>query len=222
MSNSQPTESPRGTPVAMTNAVFSRHSNLSEQLRTASSNLQQSLDALGSMATWEPDMTLRSPYTTPKTGNGGTSPTDRTATASPAVSSPTRDSTQASLLIQRIQELETAQQRQLKEQGDLRMQLVEKDEKMRKKLAKQLRKHVEAMQNVVMRDEPLGEDRRGRRFWFFFGDPQRVWVEAPKGQMVERENGKPWAWAYYDTMAHVTALTQSLEGGRGPGCEPQL
>ncbi len=130
-----PAESPRGSPSAMANAVFSRHASLSEQLRTASSNLQQSLDALGSMSVWDPDpaMSGRSPYlTTSKVGNGGASPAN---TPSPAVSSPRQDSSQTSLLIQRIQELETTQQRQLKEQGDLRMQLVEKDEKMRKMVA---------------------------------------------------------------------------------------
>ena len=63
-----------------------------------------------------------------------------------------------------------------------------------------------------MREEPLGEDRRGRRYWFFFNDAARLWVEAPKGEVVERDNGSTWAWAFYDTAAHVDMLMDSLDG----------
>ena len=63
-----------------------------------------------------------------------------------------------------------------------------------------------------MREEPLGEDSRGRRYWFFFNDAARLWVEAPKGEVVERDNGSTWAWAFYDTVAHVDMLTDSLNG----------
>ena len=63
-----------------------------------------------------------------------------------------------------------------------------------------------------MREEPLGEDHRGRRYWFFFNDAARLWVEAPKGAVIERENGSTWAWAFYDTAAHVEMLINSLDG----------
>ena len=63
-----------------------------------------------------------------------------------------------------------------------------------------------------MREEPLGEDHRGRRYWFFYNDAARLWVEAPKGEVVERENGSTWAWAFYDTAAHVEMLINSLDG----------
>ena len=124
----------------MADAVFSRHASLSEQLRTASTNLQQSLDALGAMGPWESDIAALPPSGSPYSartassatvGNGSPTLANR-GTRSP---SGTEDSPQVSLLIQRIQELEGAQQRQLKEQGDLRMTLVVKDEKMRKMVA---------------------------------------------------------------------------------------
>ena len=63
-----------------------------------------------------------------------------------------------------------------------------------------------------MREEPLGEDHRGRRYWFFYNDAARLWVEAPKGEVIERENGSTWAWAFYDTTAHVEMLINSLDG----------
>ena len=63
-----------------------------------------------------------------------------------------------------------------------------------------------------MREEPLGEDHRGRRYWFFYNDAARLWVEAPKGEVIERENGSTWAWAFYDTAAHVEMLINSLDG----------
>ena len=113
----------------MASAVFSRHASLSEQLRTASSNLQQSLDALGSMTQWEGGAAL-SPGRYPATNSPGNGVNSGGGTPSKG-----KGEEPGSLLIQRIQELEASQQRQLKEQGDLRMALLEKDEKMRKMVA---------------------------------------------------------------------------------------
>eukprot|EP01043_Picozoa_sp_COSAG02_P009214 COSAG02_NODE_309_length_25051_cov_5.385460_7_plen_873_part_00 len=193
----------------MANAVFSRHASLSEQLRTASSNLQQSLDALGSMATWEPEPAVsgRASYpTTPKVGNGGTSPAN-SAAPSLAVSSPTHDSSQASLLIQRIQELETAQQRQLKEQGDLRMQLVEKDEKMRKMVAAHKRlktKAAEAPASPVQQRHAQSMEAR-----------KRAAEAAAKKAIAEKKDMQREVQKLKDQLHALTSIAPDADGDGG-------
>ena len=116
----------------MKGGVFAKHASLSEQLRTASANLQSSLDALGSMGPWD--------AAAPGAGGSPAPPRSPAANGSPPRSPVLRPaagggSPQSSLLIERIQELEATQQRQLQEQGELRMQLTEKEDKMRKLMA---------------------------------------------------------------------------------------
>ena len=56
-----------------------------------------------------------------------------------------------------------------------------------------------------MREEALGSDRLGRRYWSFAADGGRLWVEAPVGA--------PWQWAAYESVPAVNALVAALEEG---------
>jgi hypothetical protein len=103
-------ESDGGSPSA-------RHASLSAELRIASTNLQQSLDALGNMTSWE---SSASPRRNGHTGAASPSPVFR--------SSPDRDN----LLLDRIQELEGSQSRYQKEHATLRSELAVKEEKLRR------------------------------------------------------------------------------------------
>uniref|UniRef100_A0A7S0P1L2 WHIM2 domain-containing protein n=1 Tax=Calcidiscus leptoporus TaxID=127549 RepID=A0A7S0P1L2_9EUKA len=56
-----------------------------------------------------------------------------------------------------------------------------------------------------VREEPIGIDSRGRKYWAFVHDPLRLWVQAPEG-------AESWTWAFYDTAASVQAVLDSLDG----------
>ena len=50
---------------------------------------------------------------------------------------------------------------------------------LRRRQIDNARKHRQKMGSYPVRDEALGKDRRGRRYWAFSADPARLWVESP-------------------------------------------
>ena len=69
-----------------------------------------------------------------------------------------------------------------------------------------LREHIQQLNNLPVREESLGTDNHGRRFWYFPSDGgTKLWVEAPKGS--------PWQWAAYKSANAIKRLITTLEEG---------
>ena len=77
------------------------------------------------------------------------------------------------------------------------------------------------MGSYPVRDEALGKDRRGRRYWAFSADPARLWVESPANDAApwEYEGG---TWYFYDTVELVKAMADSLDGADAESGEMDL
>ena len=91
---------------------------------------------------------------------------------------------------------------------------------LRRRQIDNARKHRQ-MGSYPVRDEALGKDRRGRRYWAFSADPARLWVESPANDAApwEYEGG---TWYFYDTVELVKAMADSLDGADAESGEKEL
>ena len=92
---------------------------------------------------------------------------------------------------------------------------------LRRRQIDNARKHRQKMGSYPVRDEALGKDRRGRRYWAFSADPARLWVESPANDAApwEYEGG---TWYFYDTVELVKAMADSLDGADAESGEKEL
>ena len=60
--------------------------------------------------------------------------------------------------------------------------------KLKREQNRKFHLHQDKLGRHPTRDEPLGADRTGRRYWSFVNDRERLWVEAPRD-----EGGEPQA-----------------------------
>ena len=116
------------------------------------------------------------------------------------------------LLLRLLSEIEAA------EENEARRAKLEKGQR------KAVRAHADKLALVPVREEPLGVDARGRRYWAFAHDRNRLWVQwraAVGGGGGGGGGGTPggtppptgaWEWAFYDTAVSVRALLESLDG----------
>ena len=76
-------------------------------------------------------------------------------------------------------------------------------------------RYLELVGLAPTREEPLGVDASGRRYWVFVNDvisnPARLYVQQSPSAAAGGAAG--WRWAFFDTVSHVKALARSLDAG---------
>ena len=69
--------------------------------------------------------------------------------------------------------------------------------------------HLVSLAGGQTREEPIGVDSSGRRYWFFAADATRLWVEMPP---AAGEAASAVGWRYYSTQRELKCLLQHLAG----------
>ena len=70
--------------------------------------------------------------------------------------------------------------------------------------------HLVSLAGGQTREEPIGVDSSGRRYWFFAADATRLWVEMPPPAAGEAASAV--GWRYYSTQRELKCLLQHLAG----------
>ncbi|GLE05885.1 hypothetical protein PINS_up015066 [Pythium insidiosum] len=96
----------------------------------------------------------------------------------------------------------------------LEAELVREDEAEARK-----KKYNKSMREFFVRTEPLGRDKDGRKYWFFRGDHQHLYVEEPGSFSLRDEfegrkgeaSGTMSSWFFYSCQIQVSTLIKSLD-----------
>ena len=67
----------------------------------------------------------------------------------------------------------------------------------------------ERLAACTMREDALGSDSYGRRYWYLLCEPSRLWVEESTADAPAAGGRR---WSYYDRVGDVEDLVASLDG----------